>query len=180
MLGRMNSKELLAESLLELIQTKPLNKIKIKEIADNCSISRETFYYHFFDRYELMIWIYENQVKEIIEREILISPIIEVWARALCIMKKYLRFYKAAFDDPIYVELVLQSFINNLTYCVNSHGDGKELSNPDVLFAIRFYANGLLCMTIEWFKQGAKENEDVLSRRMCAIMPSVLMKYYIF
>lgn len=181
MIEKMNAKELLRESLLELAKTKPLNKITIKQICNNCSISRETFYYHFFDRYELMIWIYESHVKEIIEKGILIKPIIEVWSTSLNILKKYRYYYKKTFEDSFFVNLMLESFVNNLTYCVKSHNAHDELLDSDVQFAIRFYANGLLCMMIEWIDEGgAKENVKVISKRMCAIMPSVLMKYYIF
>lgn len=179
MITRVNSKKIFAESLLELAKSKPLNKITIKEISNNCSMTREAFYYHFSDRYELMIWIYEDQIKQFIEKEILKDPIIKVCAKTLFVMRNHYHFYKKAFEDPIFVNLVLKSYIDNITFCLNSHDAGKELSNPDVQFAIRFYANGHLNMIIEWILQETKEKEEILASRICAIMPSVLRKYYI-
>ncbi|HHX59166.1 MAG TPA: hypothetical protein GX707_00250, partial [Epulopiscium sp.] len=173
-------KELLAKSFLDLAKSRPLDKIVIKDITNHCSMTRESFYYHFSDRYELMFWIYEEQIKNMIEDSLLKEPIIKVWARSLQMMKKHLYYYKKALEDEIYFRLILESFIHNITYCIESQNFQEELSNPDIQFAIRFYANGLLNMTSEWIFKGAKEDEIVLSKRMCVIMPNILMKYYIF
>ena len=51
------TKQALAESLKRLLTTKPLNKITITDITEECAISRMTFYYHFRDIYDLIEWI---------------------------------------------------------------------------------------------------------------------------
>lgn len=44
---RKTTEELLAESFLELAQTKRIDKITIIEITNNCGMSQPTFYNHF-------------------------------------------------------------------------------------------------------------------------------------
>lgn len=39
-----------------LLLKKPLNKITINDIAEDCGINRMTFYYHFQDIYDLVEW----------------------------------------------------------------------------------------------------------------------------
>lgn len=46
----------LADSLFKFMATKPLEKISIKEITDECGFPRSTFYYHFEDIYDLTSW----------------------------------------------------------------------------------------------------------------------------
>ena len=46
---RKTTKELLAESFLELAETKRIDKIRISDITDNCGMSQPTFYHHFKD-----------------------------------------------------------------------------------------------------------------------------------
>lgn len=41
------TKKILNDSLLELMQTKPISKITIKEICDLSDMSRSTFYLHY-------------------------------------------------------------------------------------------------------------------------------------
>jgi len=50
------TKEQLAESLFKFMKEKPLEKISVKEIADDCGFPRTTFYYHFEDIYDLTSW----------------------------------------------------------------------------------------------------------------------------
>lgn len=50
------TKKALEVSLKNLLLKKPLNKITINDIAEDCGISRMTFYYHFKDIYDLVEW----------------------------------------------------------------------------------------------------------------------------
>lgn len=61
---RKTTKELLAESFMELSATKPVSKITIAEITRNCSLSSPTFYRHFKDKYDLMIWMYIREAQK--------------------------------------------------------------------------------------------------------------------
>lgn len=53
-----STKKLIANSFLELSKLKSLDKITVKDIAANCGITKTTFYNHFCDKYDLMMWIY--------------------------------------------------------------------------------------------------------------------------
>ena len=44
----------LRESLMELMKTKPISAISIKEICANADISRSSFYNHYSDQYDLL------------------------------------------------------------------------------------------------------------------------------
>ena len=48
------TKKILNDSLLELMQTKPISKITIKEICDLSDMSRSTFYLHYHDQSALL------------------------------------------------------------------------------------------------------------------------------
>ena len=50
------TKKALEASLKHLLLQKPLNKITVSDIAEDCGINRMTFYYHFKDIYDLVEW----------------------------------------------------------------------------------------------------------------------------
>ena len=50
------TKRALEASLKHLLLKKPLDKITINDIAEDCGINRMTFYYHFKDIYDLIEW----------------------------------------------------------------------------------------------------------------------------
>ena len=37
------------ESFIKLLNEKPMNKISVKDIVEDCGINRNSFYYHFQD-----------------------------------------------------------------------------------------------------------------------------------
>lgn len=61
------TKIILAESLRRLMKKKPLDKIKIREIVEECGLNRQTFYYHFQDIYALLEWMYQYDGEQIIK-----------------------------------------------------------------------------------------------------------------
>ena len=58
------TKRALEASLKHLLLQKPLNKITINDIAEDCGINRMTFYYHFKD----MVRIVPNFIQKSVDR----------------------------------------------------------------------------------------------------------------
>ena len=59
------SKKMIRESLYELMKTKPLNKITVKEICDCADVNRSTFYAYYMDIYDL----HQKITKEFFEKQ---------------------------------------------------------------------------------------------------------------
>lgn len=57
------TKKLLSDSLKKLLNKKTLKKITVKEVVTECGLTRQTFYYHFQDMYELLDWTFSDIVK---------------------------------------------------------------------------------------------------------------------
>ncbi len=56
------TKRKIAAALKELMQTTPFEKITVSDISNKCDMHRQTFYYHFHDRYELLDWLLYNEI----------------------------------------------------------------------------------------------------------------------
>ena len=52
------TKKIIAASFKELCRRRFFDKISITDITDACGLKRQTFYYHFRDKFELLDWIY--------------------------------------------------------------------------------------------------------------------------
>ena len=59
-----DTKRLIKESLIGLLNDKPFDGICIKELTDACGISRNTFYYHYHDIYEVLEEIFDEHTKQ--------------------------------------------------------------------------------------------------------------------
>lgn len=60
------TKRAIIESFIRQLQTKPADKITVKDIVEDCGISRNTFYYHFKDIYEVLEEILHMQEERVI------------------------------------------------------------------------------------------------------------------
>lgn len=56
------TKLLLAQSLQQLMLTMPLEKISVNDIVEKAGVGRNTFYYHFADKYDLVTWYFQTGV----------------------------------------------------------------------------------------------------------------------
>ena len=63
------TKRALEQSLKNLLLKKPLTKITINDIAEDCGINRMTFYYHFKDIYDLVEWSCMEDARKALEEK---------------------------------------------------------------------------------------------------------------
>ena len=55
------TKRALGASLKKLLAEKPLDKITVGDITQDCEVNRQTFYYHFKDVCDLIEWVYLDE-----------------------------------------------------------------------------------------------------------------------
>ena len=65
---RKTAREILAESFRELAADKPVDKITVPNIIENCGYSKTTFYRLFKDKYDLMAWDYLQRIQAIVSQ----------------------------------------------------------------------------------------------------------------
>lgn len=67
MIKKKSVKELLGESLEELLRNKSFEKITVQEIVENCGVGRRTFYNIFTDKHDLAAWLYLRQLNDFVD-----------------------------------------------------------------------------------------------------------------
>jgi len=65
---RKTAREILAESFRELAGSKPVDRITVPNIIENCGYSKTTFYRLFKDKYDLMAWDYAQKLQTIVDQ----------------------------------------------------------------------------------------------------------------
>ncbi|HCY78991.1 MAG TPA: dihydroxyacetone kinase transcriptional activator DhaS, partial [Clostridiales bacterium] len=53
-----STKEALGNALKKMLSVKPIDKITVKDLVEECGVNRQTFYYHFDDVYDLLEWVF--------------------------------------------------------------------------------------------------------------------------
>ena len=63
------TKRVIADTMKKLMDEKPLAKISVSDIVEHCGINRNSFYYHFKDKYDLINWIFYTEITQTLNRE---------------------------------------------------------------------------------------------------------------
>ena len=72
----------LADALRHKLATKPLQKITIRELVEECGLNRQTFYYHFKDIYDLLRWMFIYDGEQLLNKRLTT----ETWEEALLLV----------------------------------------------------------------------------------------------
>ena len=57
---RKHAKRLLEQALMELLEQSTLDKIDVRELAKKAGLSRQTFYYNFKNKQDMINWIFNK------------------------------------------------------------------------------------------------------------------------
>ena len=63
------TKSALDLALRKLLEEKPLNQIRVREVTELCGIRRQSFYYHFPDVYALFDWSLQQERARLLARQ---------------------------------------------------------------------------------------------------------------
>lgn len=162
------TKKAIADGFKALMTKKSFEKITISDITNECGLNRQTFYYHFQDKYELLNWIF---YKEIIN-ELKENYTIDKWSDALLdmliVLKNNAKFYTNALNTSYSNEFreylfsataqLFEEILDRVTY-------GLILEANDKKFIAEFMSYGVSGSIIKWILSGMKEKpEDIVAR----------------
>lgn len=63
-------KDRIAAAFLTLMKQKNVDKISVKDLAEHCQISRQTFYYHYQDILEVVEWIFHRRMEDLLAKSL--------------------------------------------------------------------------------------------------------------
>lgn len=154
------TKNLLTASFKELVLQVPFEKITIKMITDGAGVIRPTFYKHFQDKYEVLEWILQTEIKSKIQ-VLIDNNMQEDIFRLLCnCLEKDRAFYRKAYE--IKGQNSFEDIMSDYLYTLFLQLLSKyPLKSPDKLAFLtkeaiaRFYTFGLADSLKYWISQDA-------------------------
>lgn len=169
------TKQLYADTLIELMEKKSLQEIRVKDLCEKSGTDRHTFYYHFRDKYELVAWIYASGAEKSMGGQDGFMGVDES-AAALNLVRRNRVFYKKAFTDSSQNALwqYIQEYnVEMYSNMLKRHYGLSELSE-EVLFSLHYHCHGCLGLTYDWVMSDFPISAEELARRMTMVMPDVL------
>jgi len=161
------TKKAIAEGFKELMCKKPFEKITISDIADICGLNRQTFYYHFRDKYDLLNWIFYNEAITPFADDLTFDNWSQKLLNMLSIIKKESRFYTNAMRTSYsseFKEYMHKVSTNVFVGVIESIAGKGVIAEDDELFIAEFFSYGLNGTVVAWVSGGMKKPpEDIVS-----------------
>ena len=165
------TKRALEASLKKLLLQKPLNKITINDITEDCGVNRMTFYYHFKDIYDLVDWILVEDAAEALEgrqnfetwSEALLDALQRIQDNRVLVLNVYRSVSREQVEQYLYKMLdpLLRMFVER---------ENIPVQEEDKQFIIDFYKYALVGMVLEWIRRDMKTEPAIMAERLNIMM----------
>ena len=166
------TKRAIASALKELCRTKSFAKISIADITELCGLTRQTFYYHFQDKFELLNWVYYNEGFLPATDGITFDNWDKKLLSLLQKMTEEKQFYSNTIkcQEEVFTEYLYQ-IANQLFYEAAELLDAKkELSEDSKKFFAQFNAFGICGVVIAWAKGGMKTPPEKVASNLKSLV----------
>lgn len=173
------TKRLFAETLVDMMHTMPLKKIRVKDLCIRCGAERQSFYYHFRDKYDLVAWIFMQDYSVSLEG----TGGKYVEKHTVAVLRKILQkqaFYKKAFSDNsqnAIQQYLFEYFVSLGMDAVKRHFDLETL-DMETIYAIKSHSFACVGHTKEWLEGKSGYTPEQFARLQYRFMPEVLKLAY--
>ena len=153
----LDTKRILAAALKQLTCRKSFDKITIADITQQSGYNRQTFYYHFRDKYELLNWIYLS---------------FENWPKYISALLNHMRSEKDFYINTIRSdETCFEQFLFDLTksifhMAIVSLDQHHQINEVEMNFYSQFYSFGITGVIISWVKSDMRESAERVSANL--------------
>lgn len=159
------TKRLMADSLKSLMTQKPLNKISIREIVDDCGVNRQTFYYHFQDIYALLEWIINQEIVSVIgDTENFLT-----WQDAGLYLLKYLKKNSTvalcalnSLGRSAIKQLIFDDVVKIATQIITQISSDITVDEESFNSVVHYYAISFGALLEDWLSSGMKRTPEEL------------------
>ena len=163
------TKRALEQSLKNLLLKKPLTKITVSDIADDCGINRMTFYYHFKDIYDLVEWSCLEDAKRALDEK----KTYDTWQQGLLQIFEavqqnkpfILNVYRCVHREQ--VEKYLQPLVDELLIgVIEEKASGMTVRDEDKQFIAQAYGYMFIGLMLDWIKDNMREDPRQIVDRL--------------
>lgn len=167
------TKKAITESFIKLLNEKPLDKITVKDIVEDCGINRNTFYYYYQDIYALLDELFLAETDRTLLDATDYSTLQQTLLAATAFVRENRRaiyhIYKSISRERL--EQYLYDVSDQLLLrMVHSLTQGLEVSEGDIRLVSDFYKYALVGMVLDWLNGNMQKDADEAIRRLGVLL----------
>ncbi len=159
------TKKMITESVFRLAEKKPLNKITVRDITDDCGITRNTFYYYFHDIYDVFITYVESRMTEIYEKTTSDKGLFDFMELAASYKKVWLNCYKTIGHETL-SKFAGEKIRSLIIKTFEAEGYYDKISEFDLNIICTFYEEALFGLMMRWLQDKLSDDPRQMKRSL--------------
>lgn len=162
----------LAQAMLKCMEHTPVDDITVRQITEECGLTRQTFYRNFLDKYDLINWYFDKLLAESFVCMGSGETVYQGLIRKFDFIQKEQIFFSAAFRSDDRNSLKQHDFEEIFLFYTKLIEE-KTGYAPDAefRFSIELYCHGSIDMTVKWVLGGMKTPIETMAERLVNAMP---------
>ena len=167
------TKRALEQSLKNLLLKKPLTKITVNDIAEDCGVNRMTFYYHFKDIYDLVEWSCLEDARKALEEkkthDTWQEGFLNIFEAVLANKPFVMNVYRCVSREQ--VERYLTPLTDNLIMgVINELSANMVVREEDKAFIARVYSYAFVGLMLDWIKDDMRADPEKLVEKFALVI----------
>lgn len=171
-----NMKEMIAEAAVKLLTKKKAGKLTVKDIVEECQITRQAFYYHFADIPELLQWVLERGAEQFME----------AYRRQTNAEEGLRDFFLLAINASPYVkkgmesnygeeieQLLTHSFYQIFEKVAKTSGLYQECSTYELQLILRYHSQAIMGLLRTWTEEDTKNLDQIVHTVYLLVMGGI-------
>lgn len=158
----MNPTEMaIIQAFWDILENKPYNKVTVNDVAQQCKINRNTFYYHFDDMNDLLERVMKHEADILIKnyREVnsIADCLIPFLSNALKRRQAFLHIYQSIKRD-VFLEQLDRIALYTTTQYIETQTQDFLITAYDKKVLIRFYKCAIVGIVLDWLDHNMEDD----------------------
>ena len=169
----------LAHSMKECMMTTSVESITVKQIVENCGLTRQTFYRNFLDKYDLINWYFDKLLLRSFEHMGQGKTVYDALVKKFTYIQEEQTFFAAAFRYDNQNSLRQHDFELILDFYEKliREKTGRNLET-DLHCLLEMYCQSSIYMTVKWVLGETICTPEKLAQILVMGMPGKLEKLF--
>ena len=163
------TKRAIKASFLKLLDERPLSRITVKEIAADCGINRNTFYYHYEDIPALLMEIIKDNMDEILREYPAFDSFeqcVEAAIRTAINNRRVVMHIYNSINRNLYEQFIWELSKYAVGHYIDTAFPDRKISHDDREMIIRYYKCECFGIVTDWLESGMNEDAVRYFRRI--------------
>lgn len=169
-------KETIAEAVRTLLIEQHVRKLTVKDIVEQCHITRQAFYYHFEDISEMFRWIMEKETEKTLQ-EALSKGNAEDGLRCFFVMAvNALPYIKRGMDSNYGTELeqLLRQYVQRFfALAAEEQKFYPGGSFAETRFILRYHSHAVLGVLYDWTEEDSEHLDEIVHTVYCLMTEGI-------